>query len=1252
MTNLSHTQNIFDQDLSELVKVRYIPGNLFSQDNGGNEIGVRCFYKGEPNSIAGNIVSANVIRADGVTVPLTGAIYGDDNNIALINLTGDCYEIPGPITIVVKITGTYRTTTIGAFITNNYLSATDTVVDPGSFLPSIQSLISSINTAVASIPAGWEIMWQTFAPAFSISTNYTAGQYVTYGDPAHLYRFTSNHTAGVWNSSHVTAVNVGGELSSKTDLRVVAPPFYNETNYVTGQYVTYNGKLWRFTADHPAGEWNSSHVTEDFVGYELYNIDTNWRAVALNLSGQKTDLTVIAPAFYEGTDYVKGQYVVYYGKLYKFDSNHSAGPWNSTHVTEVYVGSELNNTDANWRAAVSEVKTGKANLSIIASQFYSDVAYYTGQYVIHDGKLYKFTSDHPAGAWNSAHVTEDFIGYELSNIDANWRAEVVDLKTGKTNLTVIAPPFYADTVYYKGQYVTHDGKCYKFTSDHPAGVWNTSHVAEVYIGSELSNIDANWRAEVIEVKLGKTNLTVIAPPFYADTTYYKGQYVTHDGKCYKFTSDHPAAAWNSGHVTEVYIGSELSNIDANWRAEVVDLKNGKADTVLLAPAFYAGTNYVIGQYVTYSGKLYRFTSNHSAGAWNSSHVAEVSAGLDLNNHAQEIDTLNEDVDNLERALDYLKPIKESTEEDVDLDIVDENGNVILRLEDGHIKTKEFDSSELPDLLEEKQDVLTFDDAPISGSNNPVRSNGIYNALQNVKGDTQVRSAAVAGTDLYITDATGNVLTMFANGNVRTKNFNSDNGIYEFRFEYEQEAGTAEIVKNFPAGTRLAFHLTYYNDRERDAIRSSKVTYKYTDTNGITRTLGTDYGYNFPEYTLQYDAVSVSVQYGNAMSYSDTVLSFKVYSMASFPRTPNVITVSTSGDKDYTSLRDAVEYARQYADQVNRYEIHIYPGTYDIMSYYTAEEKAVEGFIGLLISNGISLVGIGHRSEVILTATLSTDDYTVSQRNYVSTINIQGNVAIRNLTIKAENIRYAVHDDKGMLTHQTNTHIFEYVTFIGKNLTSSSDSDLSYGAGGADMKKLFFYNCDFTDALTLHTTNDFSHEYTAYFENCRARMMQFGDYDSGVPTHIYLVNCCVSRIRLGTSGNHDQYMLVEGEGTNGVMVESPSGYVYAMDGVHKFAGSNISAGTAVKLSSDMKDVQAATSLNEIYGISIGTLGGTTYVQTEGWLNSNTLGISGLSVGDYLTIDSNGTVVSGGTLTNAIAIVKHINSNGVAFAKIMI
>ena len=523
-------------------------------------------------------------------------------------------------------------------------------------------------------------------------------------------------------------------------------------------------------------------------------------------------------------------------------------------------------------------------------------------------------------------------------------------------------------------------------------------------------------------------------------------------------------------------------------------------------------------------------------------------------------------------------------------------------------------------------------------------------LEAIESKPEQKDSTATGVDLDVSDEDGNVVLRIADGNVRTKNFISDNGIYESQFNYDNTAGTETITHFFPKGTRLAFHLTNHNDRARDGIKSDKVTYKYTDASGSSHTLGQAYGYNFPEYVLDNDAVSVSVQYGAGLNWStDTVLSFKVYSIGSIPRQPNILEVGTG--KKYTSIRTAVEYARQYADELNRYEIRIDPGTYDIMSYYTAEEIAEEGFIGLMISNGISLVGMGHRSEVILTATMSTSDYTVTQRNYVSTLNIKGNTALKNMTIKAENIRYAVHDDLSMMAHQNNTHIFDCVTFEGKNLTSSNDSDLSYGAGGADLKKLFFYNCDFSDGLTLHTTTGLQHEYTAYFINCRSRMMQFGDYDSEIPTHVYLENCSVAKIRLGTSGSHDQYMLVEGAGTNGVMISSPSGYVYALDGVHKFAGSNVSAGKGVKLNSAMDAVSAADSLASLYGISIGVLDGVTYVQTEGWLNSNTLGLSNLSVGDYLTINTSTGAVEVGTASNAIAQVKHVDSDSVAYAKLI-
>ena len=55
-------------DLQHPVKVQYLDGNLFSQDNQANIINVAVFNDGEPEDISGD-VSANVIRADGMIVP-------------------------------------------------------------------------------------------------------------------------------------------------------------------------------------------------------------------------------------------------------------------------------------------------------------------------------------------------------------------------------------------------------------------------------------------------------------------------------------------------------------------------------------------------------------------------------------------------------------------------------------------------------------------------------------------------------------------------------------------------------------------------------------------------------------------------------------------------------------------------------------------------------------------------------------------------------------------------------------------------------------------------------------------------------------------------------------------------------------------------------------------------------------------------------------------------------------------------------
>ena len=248
-------------DLQHPVKVQYLDGNLFSQDEAANTIIIEVTDGGSPATLGGNVV-ANVIRADGGTVAVTGGTV--EGNIVSVTLPAAAYAVIGAITVIVKLTGEDVTTTIAALVANVYQSSTDAVVDPGTIIPSIEDLIDAIEDAVESIPADYSSLWTSLAPAFSTSTAYVAGQYVTYNGG--VYRFTTAHAAGSWNSAHVTAVNLGGEISDlKSALdEITYKNLFNKNTIVSGGHYADNGSI---TADAES-YYSTQYIPVDSgVGY-------------------------------------------------------------------------------------------------------------------------------------------------------------------------------------------------------------------------------------------------------------------------------------------------------------------------------------------------------------------------------------------------------------------------------------------------------------------------------------------------------------------------------------------------------------------------------------------------------------------------------------------------------------------------------------------------------------------------------------------------------------------------------------------------------------------------------------------------------------------------------------------------------------------------------------------------------------------------------------------------------------------------
>ena len=86
-------------DLTELIQVQRLTGNLFTDDNSCNVIGVIVTDGGSPVTLEGNC-TGYFIRDDGMTIVVEGDI---DGNRAFVTLNNGCYDIVGQFSLVIKV---------------------------------------------------------------------------------------------------------------------------------------------------------------------------------------------------------------------------------------------------------------------------------------------------------------------------------------------------------------------------------------------------------------------------------------------------------------------------------------------------------------------------------------------------------------------------------------------------------------------------------------------------------------------------------------------------------------------------------------------------------------------------------------------------------------------------------------------------------------------------------------------------------------------------------------------------------------------------------------------------------------------------------------------------------------------------------------------------------------------------------------------------------------------------------------------
>lgn len=141
-------------DLKHATNVKPMTGVLFSADSGANLFGAEIFDNGAPASLTGAACIGYAIRADSSTVTVQGSVT---DNKAYILLTSSAYSVPGTLDILIKVTvgsGDNMTKTgVAAWRATVIRSSTDSIVDPGHVIPSLEELLAQIAVMEAGTAA-------------------------------------------------------------------------------------------------------------------------------------------------------------------------------------------------------------------------------------------------------------------------------------------------------------------------------------------------------------------------------------------------------------------------------------------------------------------------------------------------------------------------------------------------------------------------------------------------------------------------------------------------------------------------------------------------------------------------------------------------------------------------------------------------------------------------------------------------------------------------------------------------------------------------------------------------------------------------------------------------------------------------------------------------------------------------------------------------------------------------------------------
>jgi hypothetical protein len=319
-----------------------------------------------------------------------------------------------------------------------------------------------------------------------------------------------------------------------------------------------------------------------------------------------------------------------------------------------------------------------------------------------------------------------------------------------------------------------------------------------------------------------------------------------------------------------------------------------------------------------------------------------------------------------------------------------------------------------------------DDEPTAGSDNLVKSGGVKDLFDGQYGNSDL--------DFSIEDKEGNSILYVNNGNLKTKKFDSSKSGQNYDSQGEDFSINDEYDNSIVQFKDGHIRTKKFDSDKVIKDQTSELDFEISDNNNSSVLVVKD---GFPK-TKKFD--------GKTVAENSSLSVGVINSNQSLYKT--IIVNITNYNNNLVNVFNSIAPSEKC-----HYTVLIPEGTYNVNEWFsedTITNSNTTGWRGLQLPNYIKLLGIGASDKIIL-QWLNPDSAT--HYDFISTLNTSHWQELENLTIKANNIRYAVHDDDWNGKDR-------YVRCKNCNFIVSGNTTRAWGAGTNGGYDGVFDHCKF------------------------------------------------------------------------------------------------------------------------------------------------------------------------------------------------